>query len=91
MGHNTCIPAKPVLFRLVVRDSLVFIGLFGMASCAPFVEYEHLSDPRIKNDGYDLICAGGEHESRLSVSASLCHNLAPNRGEFVKINVKYRM
>lgn len=66
----------------------ILILLF-LTGCSPFVEYEHLSDPRIDNDGYDLICGGNEGGDRLSASVALCHNMAPEKGEFVKINVKY--
>lgn len=61
-----------------------------LAGCTPFVEYEHLSDPRIKDDGYDLICGGGETGDQLTASVGICHNISPNKGEYVKINIRYR-
>ena len=59
---------------------------FLLSGCSPFVEYEHLSDPRIANDGYDLLCAGGETSL---VSVSVCQNVAPHGGQFVKVNARY--
>lgn len=72
----------------MMTRSLIFLLLTG---CSPFVEYEHLSDPRISNDGYDLICGGAEGGDRLSASVAACHNMAPEKGEFIKINIRYRL
>ena len=68
---------------MVVRHLVVCIGLYSLSACTPFIEYEHLSDPRIKHDGYDLICGGGEKEI---VSVAICKNV--HGGEFVKVNVR---
>ena len=63
-----------------------------LSGCAPYVEYQHFSDPKVANDGYDLACAGLSHnKSGLSVSGGICHNLAPNGGEFVTINARYTL
>ena len=56
--------------------------------CAPFAEYEHLSDPRIKGDGYDLICLGGIRGERVEISTGVCKNL--HGGEMVKINMRVK-
>lgn len=61
----------------------IFVSLTG---CSPFAEYQHLSDPRIDRDGYDLICGGTEGGDRISVHWGVCKNL--HGGEFVKFGVK---
>ncbi len=66
--------------KILVTSSLIVSG------CAPLLEYEHLSDPRIDNDGIDLICVGGESGDWLTVSTGVCKNL--NGGEYVKVNVR---
>jgi len=63
----------------------ILILLF-LSGCAPYVGYTHLSDPRIANDGYDLVCAGVKGEY---ISTGVCKNLAKNNGEFIKIDVEY--
>lgn len=54
-----------------------------MSGCSPFLEYEHLSDPRIKGDGYDLFCGGLGNDF---ASVGVCKNA--HGGEFVKVNVR---
>ena len=61
--------------------------LLLLAGCSPYVGYTHLSDPRIKGDGYDLFCGGVKTESEIEVTAGACKNL--RGGEFVKIDVEY--
>jgi hypothetical protein len=69
--------------RILIVAALLTQSLTG---CTPFAEYEHLSDPRIKGDGYDLICGGIQGGDRLSVSAGICKNL--HGGEMIKVNVR---
>jgi|25BtaG_2_1085352.scaffolds.fasta_scaffold00498_13 hypothetical protein len=66
--------------KILLASSLIVSG------CAPLLEYEHLSDPRIDNDGIDLICVGGEGGDRVTVSTGVCKNL--HGGEYVKVNVR---
>jgi hypothetical protein len=66
----------------------VVLVLVLLSGCT--TSYRHLSDPRVSNDGYDLVCGGVEHGQKLMVSADVCHNLAPNKGEFIFIEAKYR-
>ena len=71
--------------RLIV-STLVLLHLSGCVA-----SYQHLSDPRIDNDGYDLICAGAEKNiGSLRVRGDLCSNVAPNGGEFVHTAIEYR-
>ena len=58
-----------------------------LSGCAPFVEYEHLSDPRVSNDGYDLLCGGIQLDLAVELSGAVCGNI--RGGEYVKINAKY--
>ena len=72
--------------------TLIWItSLWTASACQPIIEYEHLSDPRIDGDGYDLICGGLEGGDRLSASVAACHNMAPYGGQYVKVNVRYRI
>lgn len=60
-----------------------------MTGCV--TSYQHLSDPRIANDGYDLLCGGVETQALgLDLRGDLCQNVAPNGGEFVRVSVEYR-
>ena len=60
--------------------------LLLLSGCTPFIGYEHLSQPNVNDDGYDLICAGAEVEKgRFRGDASICENLARNRGTYGKI------
>ena len=82
--------------RTAIRCFLAVVIFYGLVSalagCAPYVEYQHLSDPRIANDGYDLACVGLSHDkSGLSVSGGVCSNLAPYGGEFLTINARYTL
>lgn len=63
--------------------------LFLLSGCV--ASYQHQSDPRISNDGYDLICGGVEHDiNSIRLRGDICHNLARNRGEMIRIAVEYR-
>ena len=57
--------------------------------CGCTTSYKHLSDPRIQNDGYDLICGGVEVGERLTAAVDLCSNVAPNRGEYLFAELQY--
>lgn len=67
---------------------LPIIVLAGLSGCA-FVEYEHLSDPRDPDDGWDLVCVGVVGEvATVEVSVAPCKNLSPAGGEFIKVNAR---
>ena len=67
-----------------MRIALLLIFLHG---CTAFVEYEHLSNPGVSGDGYDLICVGGVGEIvTVEVSIAPCKNV--NGGEFIKVNAR---
>ena len=51
--------------------------------------YKHLSDPRIENDGYDLICGGVEVGERFTAAVDICQNVASNGGEFMFVELQY--
>jgi hypothetical protein len=77
--------------RFIFSVALFYLIVSALSGCA-YLEYEHLSDPRLSNDGYDLICAGlTDNYKGLTVSGGICHNAAPYGGEFVKINVRYTL
>lgn len=46
-----------------------------LTGCVPYVEYEHLSQPGVRDDGYDLLCAGVEVGEGFTASGSVCHNM----------------
>ncbi len=72
-----------------MRLSLLFMAVF-IAGCAPYVGYTHLSDPRVTNDGYDLVCIGLKGEYLLIESTfGFCENTAAYGGEFVKLDLEY--
>ena len=61
-----------------------------LMGCTPYIGYTHLSQPNIDDDGYDLICAGGEREKgRLRTDLAMCENIAPYGGTFFKADVKF--
>lgn len=57
-------------------------------SCAPYVGYTHMSDPRIANDGYDLVCVGGEKGERFLIDTAVCKDI--RGGEMIKVDVRYK-
>jgi hypothetical protein len=61
--------------------------LLLLSGCSPYVGYTHLSDPRVENDGYDLVCGGAKIRKTLEVSAAVCGDLRGD--EYVKIDVEY--
>lgn len=68
---------------------------FALLACSQLLgcvaSYQHLSDPRVANDGYDLLCGGLEKEfGALTLRGDLCSNVAPNGGEFLHTAVEYR-
>ena len=60
--------------------------LLLLSGCTPFVGYEHLSQPNVSNDGYDLICGGVElQKGRYRADAAICENLAGASGTYAKL------
>jgi len=75
--------------------SILLMLFLLLSGCAPFVEYEHYSDPFIPNDGVDLICGGGMVENKhVDVSLAMCQEFLRDtrrysqRGGLVKVNVR---
>ena len=68
---------------------LFIIILILLTGCV--ASYQHQSDPRINNDGYNLICGGIERDiDSIRIRGDVCHNLARNRGEVIRVAVEYR-
>lgn len=63
--------------------------LLLLSGCSPYVGYTHLSDPSESNDGYDLVCGGVQIEEGLRFDMAVCENVSPNRGTFVKADIRY--
>lgn len=60
----------------------------SMAGCT--TSYHHISDPRIANDGYDLLCGGFKKEvGNWQASGELCQNVAPYGGQFIHTSITY--
>ena len=65
---------------------LLFLLLGG---CAPYVGYTHLSQPNVRDDGYDLVCGGVEIEKgRFRGDVAACENMASNGGTFAKVDAR---
>jgi len=69
---------------------MILILLTVLAGCAPYVGYSHLSDPNIRDDGYDLICGGvkyREHANPVEATIAGCANV--RGGQMFRIDVDY--
>ena len=53
--------------------------------------YQHLSDPRVANDGFDFLCGGVKHDvgARVRIRADVCKNVAPRGGEKIHASLEY--
>lgn len=61
---------------------------FCLSGCV--TSYQHLSDPRVNNDGYDLVCQGASYDvNSFRFRGNVCKNIAPNGGEFLHTSVEY--
>lgn len=59
-----------------MTDARALILSLLLGGCTPFVSGEHLSDPAIDGDGYDLACLGLKHrDGRLTIKGAGCKNL----------------
>lgn len=68
-----------------MMKSLTFVVLMLLSGCAPFVSYDHMSDPRIANDGFDLVCGGAQVDAvGLEWHAGVCKDLSGFRNEYAK-------
>ena len=61
--------------------------LFTILLSGCTASYKHLSDPRVANDGYDLVCGGVELGKNITASIDLCKNI--HGGEFIHAELKY--
>ena len=57
-----------------------------MSGCT--TSYQHMSDPTVANDGYDLLCGGVELGNKLTASVDLCKNV--RGGNYIHAELKYR-
>jgi hypothetical protein len=48
-----------------------------------------MSNPSVRNDGYELICGGVEVGKQWQASVDLCSNTAAYGGEFVLVELQY--
>jgi hypothetical protein len=69
---------------------LLLLPFVGGCGLQPVLSYQHQSDPRISNDGYDLACAGLEVGDRWRIRGDICENFAPADTTPVRISVEYR-
>ena len=67
---------------------ILFLLLSGCGT-TPFVEWDHISDPRLDNDGLDLVCGGTSVGGKLSASVAVCKDLWG--GELIKTQVRYEI
>jgi len=66
------------------------IALILLSGCTPFVEYQHLSQPNVPNDGHEFVCGGIEGEKgNVRVEAAMCENTAPYRGTYGRFGARY--
>lgn len=74
----------------VVKDKIKLLGATVVFLSGCVTSYQHFSDPRRENDGYDFICGGVEREhENLRIRGDVCQNIAPNGGEFLHLSVDY--
>ena len=57
--------------------------------CGCTTSYKHMSNPSVRNDGYELICGGVEVGEQWQASVDLCSNTAAYGGEFVIVELQY--
>lgn len=61
--------------------------LFAGCSFTPYVSYQHLSQPDVKGDGYDLGCVGAERsEGRYRIDGGVCQNI--RGGTFARVDAR---
>ena len=66
-----------------------YLILLLLTGCTPYIGYTHLSQPNVRDDGYDLVCGGVETEKGpLRVDVAACENLASNGGTYAKVDAK---
>lgn len=68
---------------------LALLLLVSGCSLHPYGEYQHISNPRIPNDGLDLVCAGVQHSGNLELHAGVCKDVTGYRGEYVRVGARY--
>lgn len=87
--------AKRLILALGIWAVIIAVGvaLVGCAPVQPFAEYEHLSQPNVADDGYDLGCLGVEtNYDRVRLSAAACENFARGSTDtFAKLNVRVNL
>jgi len=83
LRNYACVSNIVIVILMIVLTSGILSG------CA--VSAKHMSDPRVDNDGYNLLCGGVEYEGRCRASADVCYNLSPNHGEFILAEIKCRI
>ncbi len=66
--------------------------LLVLSGCAiaPVVSYEHVSDPSVSGDGFDLVCGGAKaRENDFTAALAYCKDLHYSDANLVRINLEW--
>lgn len=67
---------------------LLLATLCVLAGCV--TSYQHISNPRVGDDGVDLFCGGIKQEvAAFELRGDLCKNVSPYGGEFARFAIEY--
>ena len=65
----------------------LILFLSGCSSLAPYAGYTHISDPRIADTPFDLVCGGVKGKKIVEVTFGACKDL--HFGEYLKVDFEY--
>jgi hypothetical protein len=72
--------------------ALCLIAMAILSGCAgspvtPYIAARHVSDPGIRDDGWDLGCAGAKYRGQLTLKAGYCWNA--RGGNMAEASIEY--
>ena len=76
-----------------MKPYFLAVTLLALTGCElqPVFSYQHQSDPRIANDGYDFVCAGVETNlNNFRLRTDACKDLSGFKKEAMRASVEYR-
>lgn len=68
----------------------IFIILITVFLNGCVASYTHISNPRIDNDGFDLVCLEGIYKvNDFNLRGGTCKDLSGTKEEYAKIGIEY--
>ena len=68
--------------------TIAFISIL-LSGCTPYIAAQHISDPGVRDDGYNYVCIGAKHDERLELKGGYCKDV--NGWNLIELRIEYNL